>query len=181
MVHQHFALAESLTVLENVVLGTGRSARSPRPAGRAREAGQALMRDSGLDVASDRRVSRLAVGERQRVEILKVLYRGARILVLDEPTAVLTPQEVDGLFGVLRRLAAERALGHLHLAQAAARCWRSRTASRCCAAAARSRTARPRAPTGASSPSSWSAARSRRAGATPRAPGAPLLVLDGSA
>ena len=54
----------------------------------------------------DRRVSRLSVGEKQRLEILKVLYRGARILVLDEPTAVLTPQEVEGLFVVLRRLVA---------------------------------------------------------------------------
>ena len=64
------------------------------------------MADSGLDVPPDRRVSRLSVGEKQRLEILKVLYRGARILVLDEPTAVLTPQEVDGLFVVLRRLVA---------------------------------------------------------------------------
>jgi ABC-type uncharacterized transport system ATPase subunit len=106
MVHQHFALAESLTVLENVVLGT-RPLLSPRldlAAARAKLVG--LMRDSGLDVDPDRRVSRLSVGEKQRVEILKVLYRGARILVLDEPTAVLTPQEVDGLFAILRRLVA---------------------------------------------------------------------------
>src|SRR6478609_1602731 len=66
----------------------------------------ALMHDSGLDVDPDRRVSRLTVGEKQRLEILKVLYRGARILALDEPTAVLTPQEVEGLFAVLRRLTA---------------------------------------------------------------------------
>jgi simple sugar transport system ATP-binding protein len=74
--------------------------------GAAREKLLALMADSGLDVPPDRRVSRLSVGEKQRLELLKVLYRGARILVLDEPTAVLTPQEVEGLFGVLRRLAA---------------------------------------------------------------------------
>jgi ABC-type uncharacterized transport system ATPase subunit len=106
MVHQHFALAESLTVLENVVLGT-RPLGSPRlDLSGARTRLAALMRDSGLDVHPDRRVSRLSVGEKQRLEILKVLYRGARILVLDEPTAVLTPQEVDGLFAVLRRLVA---------------------------------------------------------------------------
>ena len=62
------------------------------------------MRDSGLVVPLDQPVERLAVGERQQVEILKVLYRGARILVLDEPTAVLTPQEVERLFDVLRHL-----------------------------------------------------------------------------
>ena len=76
------------------------------------------MADSGLDVPPDRRVSRLSVGEKQRLEILKVLYRGARILVLDEPTAVLTPQEVEGLFVRAAPARRERALDHLHLAQA---------------------------------------------------------------
>lgn len=106
MVHQHFALAESLSVLENVVLGT-RPIGSPSlklSAARARLI--ALMQQTGLEVDPGRRVSRLSVGEKQRLEILKVLYRGARILALDEPTAVLTPHEVDGLFVVLRRLAA---------------------------------------------------------------------------
>lgn len=106
MVHQHFALAESLSVLENVVLGT-RSLGSPKldlSASRARLV--ALMNETGLAVDPNRRVSRLSVGEKQRLEILKVLYRGARILALDEPTAVLTPQEVDGLFVILRRLVA---------------------------------------------------------------------------
>src|SRR3712207_9165489 len=65
------------------------------------------MSESGLTLDPDERVSRLSVGERQRVAILKVLYRGARILVLDEPTAVLTPQEADGLFAVLRQLKAQ--------------------------------------------------------------------------
>ena len=106
MVHQHFALAESLTVLENVVLGTRPLHSASLRLGAARERLLALMADSGLDVPPDRRVSRLSVGEKQRLELLKVLYRGARILVLDEPTAVLTPQEVESLFGVLRRLAA---------------------------------------------------------------------------
>ena len=106
MVHQHFALAESLTVLENVVLGTRPLGSLNLGLGAARQKLVVLMADSGLDVPPDRRVSRLSVGEKQRLEILKVLYRGARILVLDEPTAVLTPQEVEGLFVVLRRLVA---------------------------------------------------------------------------
>jgi general nucleoside transport system ATP-binding protein len=106
MVHQHFALAESLTVLENVVLGTRPLGSLSLDLAGARVKLGALVRDSGLDIDPDRRVSRLTVGEKQRLEILKVLYRGARILALDEPTAVLTPQEVDGLFVVLRRLVA---------------------------------------------------------------------------
>lgn len=105
MVHQHFALAESLTVIENVVLGT-RPLASPRlRIGEARRRLADLMRESGLAVDPNRRVASLSVGEKQRVEILKVLYRGVRVLVLDEPTAVLTPQQADGLFRTLRRLA----------------------------------------------------------------------------
>ena len=106
MVHQHFALAESLTVLENIVLGTRSLGRFTLGLRGARAKLKRLMRESGLKVDPEVRVARLAVGERQRVEILKVLYRGARVLVLDEPTAVLTPQEAEGLFGVLRRLKA---------------------------------------------------------------------------
>jgi general nucleoside transport system ATP-binding protein len=105
MVHQHFALAESLTVIENVVLGTERLLAPRLKLRAARRKLEWLMAESGLAIAPDARVSRLSVGEKQRVEILKVLYRNARILVLDEPTAVLTPQEVVGLFAVLRRLA----------------------------------------------------------------------------
>ena len=106
MVHQHFALADSLTVLENIVLGTGSLGSPTLHKRKARTKLRGLMSQSGLTVAPDERVSRLTVGERQRVEILKVLYRGARILVLDEPTAVLTPQEADSLFAVLRQLKA---------------------------------------------------------------------------
>jgi simple sugar transport system ATP-binding protein len=107
MVHQHFALAESLSVIENVVLGT-RSLLSPDLGLRsARRRLDGIMRESGLAVDPKRQVGSLGVGEKQRVEILKVLYRGARILVLDEPTAVLAPPEAEQLFGVLRRLRAQ--------------------------------------------------------------------------
>jgi general nucleoside transport system ATP-binding protein len=105
MVHQHFALAESLTVIENVVLGT-RPLGAPGLNLRAARAKLGrLMDESGLLVRPNARLFELSVGEKQRVEILKVLFRDARILVLDEPTAVLTPQESEGLFAVLRRLA----------------------------------------------------------------------------
>ena len=109
MVHQHFALCDNLTVLENILLGTEPlvSLGRGRAAARARVA--ALAADFGLAVAPDARVSALSVGERQRVEILKALYREARILILDEPTAVLTPQEAEALFATLR-LAVARGL-----------------------------------------------------------------------
>ncbi|WP_415234483.1 ABC transporter ATP-binding protein [Pseudorhodobacter sp.] len=103
MVHQHFTLADNLTVLENIQLGTVPLWRMAlrRSAARARLA--QLAADFGLCVAPDALVGSLTVGERQRVEILKALYRDARILILDEPTAVLTPQESDALFDTLRR------------------------------------------------------------------------------
>ncbi|WP_128515949.1 ABC transporter ATP-binding protein [Tabrizicola thermarum] len=104
MVHQHFTLAGNLTVLENIRLGTeGLWSRSY--AG-AREKVARLSRDFGLSVDPDARVGRLSVGERQRVEILKALYRDARVLILDEPTAVLTPQEAEALFATLRKATA---------------------------------------------------------------------------
>ncbi len=103
MVHQHFTLAENLTVLDNITLGTESllRMRSNRAAARVRI--NQLGNDFGLSINPDAVVSTLSVGERQRVEILKALYREARILILDEPTAVLTPQESAALFETLRR------------------------------------------------------------------------------
>ncbi|MCB1486635.1 MAG: ABC transporter ATP-binding protein, partial [Bauldia sp.] len=106
MVHQHFTLAENLTGLENIMLGTEPVFRLIRRTGPARRKIETVMAESGLTVDLDIPVSRLTVGERQRVEILKALYRDARILVMDEPTAVLTPQEADSLFVTMRALAA---------------------------------------------------------------------------
>jgi len=108
MVHQHFMLADNLTVWENIVLGAeqmGSGGRLDVRGSRARI--DDLARRYGLVVDSGALVEILGVGARQRVEILKVLYRGAKILILDEPTAVLVPQEVDELFDNLRELKSE--------------------------------------------------------------------------
>jgi len=107
MVHQHFMLADNLTVLENVILG----AEPMQGAGRidfksAEQKLTTVAREYGLNVELDQLVETLEVGQRQRVEIIKVLYRGATILILDEPTAVLVPQEVEALFENMRELKA---------------------------------------------------------------------------
>ena len=107
MVHQHFKLADNLTVLENVVLGAEPTRRGRIDLAAARARITAIGADYGLEVDPDRMVEDLGDGDRQRVEILKVLYRGARTLILDEPTAVLVPHEVDALFASLRELKAE--------------------------------------------------------------------------
>ncbi|MFF7499377.1 ABC transporter ATP-binding protein [Streptomyces lavendulae] len=104
MVHQHFMLADNLTVLENVVLG---GEKLYGIGGKARKKIMEISDAYGLGVRPDALIEDLGVADRQRVEILKVLYRGAKTLILDEPTAVLVPQEVDALFDNLRELKAE--------------------------------------------------------------------------
>ena len=106
MVHQHFTLAGNLTVLENVMLGSEPMHRLRSARGAARARLLALADRFGLPVNPDGRVARLSVGERQRVEILKALYRDARILILDEPTAVLAKPEAEQLFETLRGMTA---------------------------------------------------------------------------
>jgi general nucleoside transport system ATP-binding protein len=102
MVHQHFTLAENLSVLENIILGTEPLLAWKSDTAAARAKLDALAEQYGMKVEPDKLIVDLSIGERQRVEILKVLYRDAKILILDEPTAVLTPQEVDHLFETLR-------------------------------------------------------------------------------
>ncbi|PSQ32649.1 heme ABC transporter ATP-binding protein [Halobacteriales archaeon SW_10_68_16] len=109
MIHQHFMLVDPMTVAENLVLGV----EPTKWFGLVTDEGQAvadtreLAERYGFDIDPTERVQEISVGEQQRVEILKALYRGADILVLDEPTAVLTPQEVDALFEVFEELVAE--------------------------------------------------------------------------
>ena len=107
MVHQHFSLADNLSVLDNVMLGTESlyALRSNRRAARRRLDG--LSEEFGFEIEASDLVRDLSVGQKQRVEILKALYRKAKILILDEPTAVLTPQETERLFDILRLLAAK--------------------------------------------------------------------------
>ncbi|MBM3827411.1 MAG: ABC transporter ATP-binding protein [Actinobacteria bacterium] len=108
MVHQHFMLADNLTITENIILGNEPvTSRGRIDFVAANTRINALMTMLGVDFDLDAPVSSLGVGQRQRVEILKVLFRGARILILDEPTAVLVPQEVSELFVILKRLVRE--------------------------------------------------------------------------
>jgi len=104
MVFQHFMLAANFTVWENIVLGQEPGTKTSLNANQARKRIRELGEQYGLQVDPDALIADLGVGEKQRVEILKVLYRGANILILDEPTAVLVPQEVDELFESLRGL-----------------------------------------------------------------------------
>ncbi|MBB4066477.1 ATP-binding cassette domain-containing protein [Gellertiella hungarica] len=101
MVHQHFMLVENFTVLENIMLGAEGGALLAKGVASARAELKRLETDYGLDVDPDAVIEELAVGLQQRVEILKAMYRGAEILILDEPTGVLTPSEADHLFKIL--------------------------------------------------------------------------------
>ncbi len=108
MVHQHFMLVPVFTVAENIVLGNETMGRGPLLDAKAAEQRiHDLATQFGFEIDPHALVSDLSVGLQQRIEILKALYRGAKVLILDEPTAVLTPQETTEIFAVLRRLAAE--------------------------------------------------------------------------
>ena len=107
MVHQHFMLVPTFTVAENIALGLPSSRRVVLDLDRVSKRLLEVAETYGLHVDPAAKVWQLSVGEQQRVEILKVLYRGASLLILDEPTAVLTPQEVDDLFVSLRRIVDE--------------------------------------------------------------------------
>jgi simple sugar transport system ATP-binding protein len=109
MVHQHFMLADNFTVLENIILGAEPVNGLVLNLKEARQRLEEIAATAGIEIDLDVFVSELGVGQRQRVEILKVLYRGAKVLILDEPTAVLVPQEVDELFANLRQLVADGA------------------------------------------------------------------------
>jgi simple sugar transport system ATP-binding protein len=107
MVHQHFMLVENFTVLENVMLGAEESQILTAGISKARDELRRLEEEYELEVDPDAIIEELPVGIQQRVEILKALYRGAEILILDEPTGVLTPAEADHLFRILEQLKAE--------------------------------------------------------------------------
>ncbi len=107
MVHQHFMLIPSLTIAENIILGREPTTRGVIAHAEAVRITRALSEQYGLHVNPEARVDVIPVGERQRVEILKTLYRGAEILILDEPTAVLTPQETHDLFRAIQSLVAQ--------------------------------------------------------------------------
>jgi len=104
MVHQHFMLVDNFSVLENIILGAENDALLKSSIAKARSELERLEREYGLEVDPDAIIEELPVGLQQRVEILKALYRGAEILILDEPTGVLTPAEADHLFRILRQL-----------------------------------------------------------------------------
>ena len=104
MVHQHFTLADNLTVLENIIIGE-RSLLSPSlPQKSARKKLKNLSDKFGLPIEPDTLVNNLSVSEKQRLEILKTLYRNCSLLILDEPTAALTPQETDLLFSTIKQM-----------------------------------------------------------------------------
>ena len=136
MVHQHFQLIPVFTVAENVILGNELRKGPLLDLATARDRIRELGDRYGLQVDPDALVGDLSVGEQQRVELVKALFRDADILILDEPTAVLTPGEVDEFFAVVRNLIEQGKSVDLHHPQAAARCSPSPIASRSSAAAA---------------------------------------------
>ncbi len=107
MVHQHFKLVECFTVLDNIILGSEDSKLGFVTRKKSREKINKLMDDYSLHVDLDKRIDEISVGMQQRTEILKMLYRDSEILIFDEPTAVLTPQEIEGLIHIIKNLAKE--------------------------------------------------------------------------
>ena len=107
MVHQHFKLVECFTVLDNIIMGVEPTQMGLLQKKEAREKVMALSEKYGLQIDPDARIEDITVGMQQRTEILKMLYRDNEILIFDEPTAVLTPQEIDELMQIMRNLAAE--------------------------------------------------------------------------
>lgn len=107
MVHQHFMLIEAMTVFENIILGITKDKSKIIRKDRMKKEILALAERYGLDIEIDQPISDISVGAQQRVEILKALYRGAELLILDEPTAALTDIEVEGLFQIIRKLTQE--------------------------------------------------------------------------
>jgi general nucleoside transport system ATP-binding protein len=107
MVHQHFMLVPPMTVLENIVLGAEPGSAAKLDFKKAETEISQLAEDFGFPLNLHAKVEDLSVGQQQRIEVVKALYRGARILILDEPTAVLTPQEVEEFFKILRRMRAQ--------------------------------------------------------------------------
>src|SRR5574344_1162541 len=108
MVHQHFKLVECFSVLDNIVLGVETTKNGLLKMDEAKKKVMELSKKYGLIVDPDALIEDISVGMQQRTEILKMLYRDNEILIFDEPTAVLTPQEIDELMGIMRNLAAER-------------------------------------------------------------------------
>lgn len=105
MIHQHFMLIPVHTVLENIIMGMGKEKGFIIDKVKLKAEIQKISEKYGMSISLDKKVSELSVGEQQRVEIVKALYRGAKLLIMDEPTAVLTPQETDELFLTLRKMA----------------------------------------------------------------------------
>lgn len=107
MVHQHFMLAQAFTVLENIILGHEPTHGGKLDFAKARKNILQLSKKYGFDIDPDAKVADIGVSQQQKVEILKILYRGANVLIFDEPTAVLTPQEITEFIGIMKNLASE--------------------------------------------------------------------------
>ena len=131
MVHQHFMLVEAMTVFDNIILGDKHAKGLFIDRAARRKEIEELSARYGLDVQLDRLITEISVGEQQRTEILKALYHGAELLILDEPSAALTDIEVEGLFAIMRKLVSE-GKSIIFISTRCARSCTSPTASPCC-------------------------------------------------